>query len=169
VTTNVRPATLDDARSIAAVKIVTWQATYAGVVPQALLDAMDVDAHERMWQQWLSGASNAIFVGEQGGIVVGFVNVGPCHDLQDVGELYAIYVRPEAWSTGAGLALMETGVAWLGERWPEAVLWVAEENPRARRFYELYGWVAETTRVVDVLPGAPVSEVLYRLTGLNRR
>ena len=147
----------------------TWQATYVDVVPQAHLDAMDVDEHERMWEQWLSRASNAVFVGEQDGIVVGFVNVGPSDHSQGVGELYAIYVRPDAWGTGAGLALMETGVAWLGERWPEAVLWVAEENPRARRFYELYGWVAETTRVVDVLPGAPVSEVLYRLTGLDER
>ena len=167
--TTVRRAAPEDARAIAAVKVVAWQATYVGVVPQALLDAMDVDEHERMCERWLSGASNAVFVGEQGGIVVGFVNVGPCDHQPGVGELYAIYVRPEAWSTGAGLALMETGVAWLGERWPEAILWVAEENPRARRFYELFGWVAETTRVVDVLPGAPVSEVLYRLSGLGER
>ena len=86
-----------------------------------------------------------------------------------IGELYAIYVRPSAWSTGAGLALMEAGVVWLSERWPAAVLWVAEENPRARRFYERYGWVAETTRVAEVAPGAVISEVLYRLSGLDRR
>jgi ribosomal protein S18 acetylase RimI-like enzyme len=167
--TTVRPATLDDARSIAAVKVVTWQATYAGVVPQELLDAMDVDEHTRMWEQWLSGESNAVFVAEQSGGVVGFVNVGPCNDRQRVGELYAIYVHPDAWSTGAGLALMEAGVAWLAERWQEAILWVAEDNRRARRFYERYGWVAGTTRVIDVLPGAPVQEVLYELAGLDRR
>ena len=46
---------------------------------------------------------------------------------------------------------------------------MAEENPRARRFYERYGWVAETTRVEEVVPGAHVSEVLYRLSGLDRR
>jgi ribosomal protein S18 acetylase RimI-like enzyme len=169
VTTSVRPATLDDAHSIAAVKVVTWQATYVGVVPQALLDGMDVDEHTRMWEQWLSGPSNAVFVAEQADVVVGFVNVGPCNDPQGVGELYAIYVHPEAWSTGAGLALMEAGVVWLAERWQEAILWVAEGNPRARRFYERYGWVAGTTRMVDVLPGAPVREVLYRLSGLDRR
>ncbi len=46
---------------------------------------------------------------------------------------------------------------------------MAEENPRARRFYERYGWVAETTRVEEVVPGAHISEVLYRLSGLDRR
>jgi RimJ/RimL family protein N-acetyltransferase len=64
---------------------------------------------------------------------------------------------------------MEAAVAWLGERWQEAILWVAEENPRARRFYERYGWKAETTRVEEVVPGAFVPEVLYRLTGLDER
>ena len=87
----------------------------------------------------------------------------------DTGELYAIYVRPNSWSTGAGLALMDAGVDWLAERWPEAVLWVAEENPRARRFYERYGWIAGTTRVEEVVPGAHISEVLYRLSGLDQR
>jgi RimJ/RimL family protein N-acetyltransferase len=46
---------------------------------------------------------------------------------------------------------------------------VAEENPRARRFYERYGWVAESTRVEAVVPGAEVPEVLYRLSSLARR
>ena len=89
--------------------------------------------------------------------------------MQGVGELYAIYVRPDSWGTGAGLVLMDTGVGWLAERWDEAVLWVAEENPRARRFYELYGWTAEATRVEEVAPGARIAEVRYRLSSLDRR
>lgn len=167
--TAVRPATPEDARAIASVKVASWQGTYIGVVPQQLLDAMDVEEHTRMWEQWLSAGTNAVFVAEQDGVVVGFVNVGPCDHREGMGELYAIYVHPEAWNTGAGLALMEAGVEWLAERWHGAILWVAEDNPRARRFYELYGWVAGETRVLDVLPGAPVPEVLYRLSGLDRR
>ena len=124
---------------IAAVKVVSWQATYVGVVPQPLLNGMDVNEHMRMWRQWLSQRANAVFVAEQDGDVVGFVNVGPCHDEDGIGELYAIYVHPDRWGTGAGLALMGAGVAWLADRWHEAILWVAEDNPRARRFYERYG------------------------------
>ena len=167
--TAVRRATPEDARAIAAVKVVTWQATYVGVMPQPILDAMDIGEHERMWEQWLSGASNAVFVGEQDGTVVGFVNVGPSEHAGRCRGAIRDLCPPGRLGYRRGMALMGRGVAWLGERWPEAVLWVAEENPRARRFYELYGWVAETTRVVDVLPGATVSEVLYRLTGLDER
>lgn len=161
--TTIRRASLADARAIAAVKVLSWQATYVGVVPQPLLDSMDVDEHARMWERWLSQQANAVFVAEQDAEVVGFVNVGPSHDHDGMGELYAIYVRPDRWGTGAGLALMKAGVAWLADRWQKAILWVAEDNPRARRFYERYGWVAGTTRVVDVLPGAPVPEVQYGL------
>ena len=165
--TTVRRATPEDARAIAEVKVETWRATYAGVMPQSVLDAMDVDEHSRYWAQAATAAA-AIFVAEQEGGVVGFVCVGPCRDTQAIGELYAIYVVPEAWSTGAGLALMEVAVEWLAGHGQEAILWVAEENPRARRFYERYGWVAETTRVEEVVPGAHISEVLYRLSGLDR-
>ncbi len=167
--TTVRAATPDDARAIADVKIETWRAAYAGVMPQATLDAMDIDEHERFWKSVLAREQVGVFVADQNGQVIGFVNVGPCWHEEGTGELYAIYVRPGAWDTGAGLALMDVGVSWLAERYSEAVLWVAEENPRARRFYERYGWAAESTRVAEVAPGADVPEVLYRLVLLSRR
>jgi len=167
--TVVRPARPDDARPIAEIQVETWRAAYVGVIPQAVLDALDVDERARTWQHWISVETTAQFVAERSGSGVGFVSAGPCRHEDTSGEVYAIYVRPEAWGTGSGSALMDAAVAWLAERWPEGVLWVAEENPRARRFYERYGWVAETSRVEEVVPGAEIREVLYRLSGLDRR
>ena len=63
-----------------------------------------------------------------------------------MGELFAIYVDPEAWGRGAGRALMDTALASLREHFDEAVLWVLEDNPRTRRFYELAGWVHDGGR-----------------------
>ena len=74
-------------------------------------------------------------------------------DRRAIGELYAIYVAPAGQGRGAGLALMEAGVGALSERWDDAVLWVATENPRARRFYERYGWEVDGERVDDSIPG----------------
>ena len=166
--TDVRRATPDDARAIAEVQVETWRAAYVGVMPQESLDALDVDDSARNWERWVTWELSAQFVAEQDGRCVGFVSAGPCRHEPETGEVYAIYVRPDAWSTGAGRALMDAAAEWLAERWPQAILWVAEENPRARRFYERYGWVAETTRVEEVVPGAFVPEVLYRL-GLSGR
>ena len=167
--TEVRPATPDDAWAIADVQVETWRAAYVGVMPQEVLDGLDVDERAQAWSHWLTVETSAQFVAERSGAVVGFVSAGPCRHEDASGEIYAIYVRPDAWGTGSGWALMDAAVAWLAEHWQEAILWVAEENPRARDFYERYGWVAEGTRVEEVVPGAEVPEVLYRLSGLGRR
>jgi RimJ/RimL family protein N-acetyltransferase len=167
--TTIRPATPDDARAIAEVKVETWRAAYVGVMPQSVLDEMNVDAHARIWASYLGSERVGIFVAEAGGEVVGFASVGSHSGNDGAGELYAIYVRPGSWDTGTGLALMGAAVDWLTERFPDAVLWVAKENPRARRFYELYGWKPERERVAEVVPGAQVAEVLYRLVLLDRR
>jgi GNAT superfamily N-acetyltransferase len=166
--TSVRRATPGDARAIAEVQVETWRTAYQGVVPQEVLDGLDVGEREQMWERASGNDRVAVFVAERDGQIAGFVSVGPCRDLDGTGELYAIYVRPGAWSTGTGLALMEAAVPWLAERWPEAVLWVAKENPRARRFYELYGWKADRERIEEVVPGARIDEVLYRLDLLDR-
>ena len=166
--TAVRPATPEDARAIAEIMVETWRAAYVGVMPQEVLDGLDVEERARSWKHWIGVETTRQFVAERSGFGVGFASVGPCRHEEESGEVYAIYVRPAAWGTGSGWALMDAAVEWLAERWPQAILWVAEENPRARRFYERYGWVAESTRVEEVVPGASVPEVLYRL-GLGGR
>ena len=165
----IRAARPSDARRLAEIHVETWRATYPGVMPQKLLDSLSVDERERQWQAWIPDARTTAFVAERDGEVVGFVNVGPSFTEDGVGELYAIYVVPDSHGTGAGPALMDAAVATLRERWDEAILWVATENPRARRFYERHGWVADGERIDDSWPGASVPEVRYRLTGLQRR
>jgi GNAT superfamily N-acetyltransferase len=162
VTTTVRPATLDDARAIAEIRVETWRAAYVDVMPQTVLDGLDIDENERWWKQAIVAEGYAAFIAEQHGRPMGFTSVGPCRDDADLGELHTIYVRPSAWGTGAGRALMETAVVWLGVRWSEAVLWVAEDNPRARRFYEVGGWRHDGERV-ETFYGVDVTEVRYRL------
>jgi GNAT superfamily N-acetyltransferase len=57
------------------------------------------------------------------------------------GELYAIYVDPQRWGDGTGVALEEAARAHLrDEHFTEATLWTLSANTRARRFYEKRGW-----------------------------
>ena len=105
---------------------------------------------------------NPPLVAEVEGKVVGFVAVGRTHDLEGDGELYAIYVHPDHWDKGLGAALIEAGEQRLRELGHVgAHLWVLDDNPRARRFYELAGWVNDgATRTVTVF-GFDVPEVRY--------
>jgi ribosomal protein S18 acetylase RimI-like enzyme len=164
----VRAARLDDARRLAEIHVETWRATYVGVVPQDVLAGLSVDEREARWREWIPHPETEVFVAVANGEVVGFVSVGPSWTSSGDGELYAIYVLPSAHGSGAGPALMDAAVEALARRFDEAILWVATENPRARRFYERHGWVADGDRV-DSIAGASVPETRYRVSGLRRR
>jgi RimJ/RimL family protein N-acetyltransferase len=45
-----------------------------------------------------------------------------------------------------------------------ATLWVLEDNPRARRFYEREGWVLDGEQREEEFLGVAISEVRYRIT-----
>jgi ribosomal protein S18 acetylase RimI-like enzyme len=167
---SVRPASAADARAIADVHVATWRGAYGHVFPADVLDSLNVDERERMWNQVISNEAMAVYVADSAdsGAVVGFVSVGPSRDEEGEGELYAIYVHPDAWGSGAGKALMDAAREWLAQHFSTAVLWVLEDNPRARRFYEREGWVVHGRRM-DVVRGVDVPEVRYRLSGLGRR
>ena len=173
---SVRPATLDDSERIADIHVKTWQAAYAGVMPQDFLDRLDLGARTAMWRRAIDGRTppGGIFLAEVDSEVVGFVAVGryrqPAGDPDPmVGEVFAIYVAAEHWSTRAGQALMRTAVGHLADHGvAEIRLWVLADNPRARRFYERFGYVVDgETRVEDIAadyPDArPVEEVRYTL------
>jgi len=159
----VRPAVVADAAAIAAVHVRTWQVAYATVFGEDRLAGMDVEARAERWRRWLGEGQDA-FVAEEHGQVVAFAWVGPSRDPDADGELYAIYALPAAWGTEAGTALMRAGVdALRAAGYREAILWVLEDNPRARRFYEREGWVLDGGRKDDEHLGVPVAEVRYRL------
>jgi ribosomal protein S18 acetylase RimI-like enzyme len=153
----IRPGTAADAEGVALVQVETWQAAYAHVLPHEQLQAFSV---ERPTEQWRAYPP---IVAEVDGEVVGFVSVGASRDDDADGELYAIYVHPDHWGTGVGRALMEAGEAELrrlGHR--DVVLWVLDDNPRARRFYERAEWATDgATRGIEIF-GAEVPEVRYR-------
>jgi ribosomal protein S18 acetylase RimI-like enzyme len=152
----IRRASVSDAAEIAAVHVRTWQAAYQHVFGTERLAHLDIPRRVAGWTRALE-EGESIFVADDDGRVVGFVSVGAC-------ELYAIYTLPEAWGSGAGPALMRAAVAQLREDGcADAFLWVLEDNPRARRFYEREGWELDGGRKEDDFLGVRVAEVRYRI------
>jgi GNAT superfamily N-acetyltransferase len=178
----VRAATPDDAEAVAAIRIRGWQKGYAGLMPEAYLAGLSA-ALRADAERFRAGLEHPtphrqLFVAERDGTPIGFANVGPYRrdqdpaDLDDTaGEVRAIYVRPDAWRSGAGRALMDAAVEHLrGAGLTPIRLWVLEANARARAFYERYGFRLDGGRSVFVVeqPGQlPVElvEVRYTLAG----
>jgi GNAT superfamily N-acetyltransferase len=162
----VRPARVEDAAAIADVHVRTWQAAYAHVFGAERLAELDVGARATSWRHWLAEPQPhwAVFVAEERGRVVAFGWAGESREAADEGELYAIYALPEAWGGRAGPALMAACLGSLGEAgFREAILWVLDDNPRARRFYEREGWHIDSGRREGEHLGVTAAEVRYRI------
>lgn len=164
----IRPAEHDDALGIAEVHVESWRATYQGLVPQPLLDAMSVDRRADAWRQWIASTEGQTLIAtdDARGEVIGFINVGHSRDddaQPDVGELRAIYLRPAWWGAGIGRQLHDAGLKLLWREFSAATLWVLDTNARARAFYERHGWLADGATKEEDRGDAVLSEVRYRI------
>ena len=72
----------------------------------AELDALPIDAtrwRDRLESPRRAGRPSSPSCDSE---IVGFASIGPSRDEQGLGELYALYVEPSAWSQGDGRALI---------------------------------------------------------------
>jgi len=171
----IRPAAAADADAIAQVRAQTWRVAYAGVIPDQTLAELTAPEAVRQEGQWRAGHSmNGLLVAEttppEPPEIIGFAAFGPergeddrpgqplaAPPEQDRAELYAEYVLPGRWSSGAGRALLERSLALVAEAgYAEISLWVIEGNARGRRFYERSGFA-----------GTGESAVLRRVGGVS--
>ena len=161
----IRRARPADAAAIADIHVRTWQAAYTHVFGVERLATLDTAQREQRWRRALETGDQAGFVAAQDGVVVGWATVGPSHEDASSGELYGIYVAPEAWGTGAGQALLRAAVDELcAQGYGDALLWVLADNPRARRFYEREGWSLDGRRRTGEHLGIRTDELGYRIS-----
>ncbi|MEV6760055.1 GNAT family N-acetyltransferase [Streptomyces sp. NPDC051105] len=161
----IRQAWPDDASAVAGVYVRSWQAAFAGLVPQHYLDAMDPSREEHEWKTRIADTrwpASGLLVAESEAGIVGFANFGPSRDTPATAEIGTLYAIPEVWGTGIGKQLMLATLTRLRQaHYAQATLWVLEDNKRARRFYEAAGWGADGTAVEDSTGGASLHKLRY--------
>ena len=112
------------------VHVRSWQAAYPGLIPQEYLDGLRPEGRLAGWEQVLSGnrlaaaAGVLLLVGDESGEddsrasgaegIAGFSHVCPTRD-EDLdptvtGEVTSIYLAPEAWGSGNGVALLAASI-----------------------------------------------------------
>lgn len=164
----IRHATQADIPDIARIHIQSWKETYPGIMPQARLDALNIDASMRNWQGALE--RNDVFLvavvdGEIRAFAAGGANrasegceTGRANSCS--GELAAMYSIQKYHGRGMGRALFEAYCATLKSMGHETmVAWVAAKNP-ACGFYERMGGELLDKRDLMVM-GTPVPIVAY--------
>ena len=162
----IRPAVLADASDIARVQVESWRWAYPGLLPQSYLDALSVERRARSWAELLgaTGTRTVIWVASDEDGCCGLVHAGPVRsESTTIGEVYSLYVSVRVLSTGVGHLLLAYTTAQLKAMlYGTAVLWVLEQNVRARRFYEREGWSLVGVPRQEAIARTTVSVVRYR-------
>ena len=131
--TRLRLATVADAAALARVFVSAWRGSYGGIVPQAVLDALD----ERDIADWLgtltsSNGPTTWVVETSSSEIVAFSRHGADPSDSRRGHIYSLYVAPAASGQGIAKALLEHDLQLLSSRGLDTVtLWVFEDNRAA--------------------------------------
>jgi len=167
----IRRGSKADAASIGRVHVETWQAAYAGLLPDSLLAAMSDVRQSAWWSRLLAdpGEARGVFVADDEEMgVVGFGSCGPVREPPDglngtevrVGEVYTLYVEPDFQNQGLGRRLLDALFRQLrADGCDTAVLWMLADNP-SRFFYEGLGGERIGQRV-DTMAGVDVEELAF--------
>ncbi|MEV7828869.1 GNAT family N-acetyltransferase [Microbacterium enclense] len=156
----VRPVRDVDAEALGRVHATCWHETYDHLISKAALEAVSPRRMAELWTHWASqGDGYRMHAALVDGEIVGFVGSGPARDddAPRERELYFIYLLDAHHGTGIGQQLFDAAV----EEGEGLYLWVADDNPRAHRFYTRNGFTLDGATQVQPFLGEELTEVRF--------
>jgi GNAT superfamily N-acetyltransferase len=165
IAVEIRAARVQEYRQVARMHYRAWRQSYRGILPSVLLDLFDDPLHwaDNVYPDKLSQPGWTMWLAAFGGAPVGVSIFGPEPGRPDRLEIDALYVAPEHQGQRVGSLLLADAVS--SHSSDDVVLWCAEANHRARRFYEAKGFHLDG-RTLDwkPIPNIEVPQVGYTLT-----
>lgn len=153
----IRNYKAEDAEGKGYVHYKSWQETYTGLMNQEYLSKMSVEQRVDFSKKY-DNSENTL-IAETDGKVIGFACYNKCgdSDLENYGEVYAIYVLKEYHKKGIGKMLMDECVKRLSQ-YKGIVLWVLDSNKNTINFYEKYGFSFDGAKK-EALLVTPITEL----------
>lgn len=167
---SVRLARTSDVDDIARAQVRAWRASYAGILPAEVLEALDESDIALEWGRALlrPGPDRLLVATDGSGTVVGAASVGPSGDpdagedsARAPGEVGLFVIDPDAWRQGHGSRLLAACVDLLVQGGHlEAVTWVPLADEARRGFLQSAGWGPDSAyRDLAVTDESTVREV----------
>ncbi|SDB47607.1 Acetyltransferase (GNAT) family protein [Ruminococcaceae bacterium FB2012] len=150
----------DDLTEISNVYEESWKYAYKGIIPQSYLDSIP----KGRWADSITRPGMSNLVMTENGRIIG--TAGFCRSRwesrSDHGEIVSIYLLPGYIGKGYGGQLLQRCMDELRKQgFSRLLLWVLEENVRARRFYEKNGFICSEEYMQDNIGGKDLREVMY--------
>ena len=150
---SIRNGERADYENVAEMQYPSWRLSYRGILAPEMLDLFD-------YQRWVSEeyprrlhrTGWTMRLAESGGQLIGMSIFGPEPGHPDHLEIDSLYIAAGSERRGIGGLLLEDA---LGTRpLDDVVLWCAEKNYRARRFYQKKGFQLDgRTMMWKLAPG----------------
>ena len=140
----------------------SWKYAYKGIIPQDYLNSIP-PGH---WANNVNRADMHNLVILENNQVIGTASIckSRWEKYSDYGEIVSIYLLPEYIGRGYGQHLFKVCVDELTKMgFDKILLWVLEENQRARKFYEKNGLVCTDAILDDNIGGKDLREMMYIL------
>lgn len=140
----------------------SWKYAYKGIIPQSYLDSIPAG----QWAGNINKADRNSLVLTENGKIVGTASFcrSRWEEYSEYGEIVSIYFLPDYIGKGYGRPLLSKCIDELRQSgFSKVLLWVLEDNHRARRFYEKNVFFYSKVFRDDDIGGKTVREVLYFL------
>ena len=166
----IRKVLSEEAYDYALNHIACWQDAYKGIIPDDYLENMPAQLEKRVeWnRQTLNDPGDCEYLcATYDDKMIGRLVYSKCRDEDkaetNTGEIHAIYLQASYWNKGYGKQMMDFAINGLrNAEYQEAIVWVLDDNNRARLFYEKYGFVLDgTSKEIEI--GKTLTEVRYVL------
>jgi GNAT superfamily N-acetyltransferase len=162
----LRHAEPTDAMAVARLHVRSWQVAYRKLMPDDYLDQLRPEDRAKKYDFGnLDSLRPQTIVATESRKIRGFATIAPAQDsdMSGYGELCALYVDPDHWGRGIGVALVSEVRARLFDLgFRNAILWVLEGNLRAERFYRRDHWIPDGAQRTDEVWGVKVNDLRYR-------
>ena len=151
----------DDLLEISNIYEESWKFAYKNIIPQEYLDGIP----KGRWADNIkrTGTNNNLVVLEDGKLIgTSCFGKSRWEKFSEFGEIISIYFLPEYIGKGYGKLLIEKAVYELNRLGYEKILlWVLEDNIRARNFYERCGFILTDEFRDDSIGGKLLREKMY--------
>lgn len=101
------------------------------------------------------------------GMIIGTSGFGKSRmqNMQGYGEVISLYLLPEYMGKGYGRQLLQAVISELENMgYDKVFLWVLEENRKARRFYERFGFIQNEHFLINSIGNRELKEVQYYMS-----